>query len=359
MTVRALFRRVLAVAAVSSAFTAASHADNYGKAVLADSPSGYWRLNETTGNLAADSSGNHNSAYFQSDSSTFAQGQTGFLPFPGNSAVHFNGGSVFGPYNTNSAILSQDYSPNLQPFAYADNFTIEAWVKDTSPLPTNDLDPNNGSRMIFAGNFGFGLSELNEPHFVTYGRKDYFLTSVHVSPNQWHQMAVSFTGFDATFYLDGANVGIVSVAHNGGSAQTATQFAIGRRTTAEAPWLGDIDEVAIYPTILTDEQILNHYQAALSEFGDANGDGQVSFADLVAVAQNYGSAVASFKSGDFNGDGTVSFADLVTVAQHYGTTINPPPEAAAQPVPEPATTTLLIAAMSTTFLRRRPRAKCR
>jgi hypothetical protein len=358
MVVHALFRRALAVAALSSAFAAASLADNYGKAILADSPSGYWRLNETTGNIAADSSGNANAAYFQSDSTSFAQGQAGFLPAAGNAAVHFNGGSVFGPYNTNSAILSQDYSPSLQPFAYADTFTIEAWVKDTSPLPTNDLDPNNGSRMIFAGNFGFGLTELNEPHFVTYGRKDYFLTSVHVSPNQWHQMAVSYTGFDATFYLDGANIGVVSVTHNGGSAQTSTQFGIGRRTTAEAPWLGDIDEVAIYPSLLSDEQILNHYQAALSEFGDANGDGQVSFADLVAVAQNYGSAAGSFKSGDFNGDGTVSFADLVTVAQHYGAILTPPPEASApQPVPEPATGVLLCAMMSATLVRRRSRTR--
>lgn len=353
MTAKFLARRAILFAGLLSAFTTIASADNYGTAILSDTPSGYWRLNETSGNTAADASGHANPAVYQSDSSSFAIGQPCFLPYAGNAAVHFNGGSVYGPYNTNSAILSQNYAPALQPFAYANTFTIEAWVKDASPLPIDESDPNFGSRMIFTGNYGFGLTELNEPHFVTYGRKDYILSSAHVSPDQWHQMAVSFTGLDATFYIDGAKAGVVSVAHGGDSAQTSTQFAIGRRLSAEAPWLGDIDEVAIYNTILTDEQILNHYQATLSEFGDANGDGQVAFADLVAVAQHYGSNVDSFKSGDFDGNGAVNFADLVTVAQHYGQTIIP---ATAEPspvsVPEPATC-LSLAGTAMLLLRRR------
>lgn len=53
--------------------------------------------------------------------------------------------------------------------------------------------------------------------------------------------------------------------------------------------------------------------------GDANRDHSVGFADLVAVAQNYGatSGVNSAK-GDFTYDGKVDFADLVVVAQKYG-----------------------------------------
>lgn len=53
--------------------------------------------------------------------------------------------------------------------------------------------------------------------------------------------------------------------------------------------------------------------------GDANRDGTVGFADLVAVAQNYGvSSGASWFDGDLNADGMVNFADLVIIAQHYG-----------------------------------------
>lgn len=67
--------------------------------------------------------------------------------------------------------------------------------------------------------------------------------------------------------------------------------------------------------------------------GDANHDGVIGFADLVAVAQNYGATSnTSFAKGDFNYDGQVNFADLVLVAQKYGTTLAAPP---SLPVPAP------------------------
>lgn len=56
----------------------------------------------------------------------------------------------------------------------------------------------------------------------------------------------------------------------------------------------------------------------LAKDGDTNGDHQVNFADLVAVAQHYGQSAGSTAAGDVNGDGAVNFADLVAVAQHYG-----------------------------------------
>lgn len=58
--------------------------------------------------------------------------------------------------------------------------------------------------------------------------------------------------------------------------------------------------------------------------GDANRDKTVSFADLVAVAQHYGTGGNTWAQGDFNGDGTVGFSDLVAVAQNYGTSLPPP-----------------------------------
>ena len=96
--------------------------------------------------------------------------------------------------------------------------------------------------------------------------------------------------------------------------------------------------------------------------GDANHDGKVDFADLVAVAQHYGGAPGTadyFAGGDFNGDNIVDFQDLVTIAQHYGVTdllnsdtIDLPftlfnlgmgPNGAQ--VPEPASAALVAAAM--------------
>lgn len=69
--------------------------------------------------------------------------------------------------------------------------------------------------------------------------------------------------------------------------------------------------------------------------GDANNDDKVTFADLVAVAQNYGGYGKGIASGDFNFDGVVSFADLVAVAQHYGASLPPPVFPASIPTPAP------------------------
>ena len=52
--------------------------------------------------------------------------------------------------------------------------------------------------------------------------------------------------------------------------------------------------------------------------GDANLDGNVNFADLLVVAQNYNASGASWAQGDFNGDGSVGFDDLLALAQNYG-----------------------------------------
>lgn len=55
--------------------------------------------------------------------------------------------------------------------------------------------------------------------------------------------------------------------------------------------------------------------------GDANGDHQVNFDDLVIVAQHYNQTLGqSYATGDFNGDGVVNFDDLVVLAQHYNQT---------------------------------------
>jgi hypothetical protein len=70
--------------------------------------------------------------------------------------------------------------------------------------------------------------------------------------------------------------------------------------------------------------------------GDTNDDGHVDFADLVAVAQNYGATGKTREQGDLTGEGSVDFADLVLVAQNYGKSAPAITPAAAVPLaPKP------------------------
>ncbi|HUU23101.1 MAG TPA: S8 family serine peptidase [Phycisphaerae bacterium] len=69
--------------------------------------------------------------------------------------------------------------------------------------------------------------------------------------------------------------------------------------------------------------------------GDANLDGIVGIADLVALAEHYGLTDTVWFDGDFNADGLVGVADLVALADHYGA------KAGTVAVPEPAALALL------------------
>jgi len=72
--------------------------------------------------------------------------------------------------------------------------------------------------------------------------------------------------------------------------------------------------------------------------GDANNDGQVTGADLIAVQQNFGNVGPPNDGtllGDANDDGQVTGADLISVQQNFGNVLG------ASAVPEPATWTAL------------------
>ena len=75
--------------------------------------------------------------------------------------------------------------------------------------------------------------------------------------------------------------------------------------------------------------------------GDANNDGVVTGADLIAVQQNFaGTGPADgLLLGDANDDGQVTGADLVIVQQNFGAALGP-----VGLVPEPAAAAVLLLA---------------
>lgn len=73
--------------------------------------------------------------------------------------------------------------------------------------------------------------------------------------------------------------------------------------------------------------------------GDLDGDGAVGFPDFLILSASFGQEVADHTSGDIDCDGTVGFPDFLVLSANFGTTLN---ASAAQSVPEPSTSLLLM-----------------
>lgn len=97
--------------------------------------------------------------------------------------------------------------------------------------------------------------------------------------------------------------------------------------------------------------------------GDANLDGAVNFADLLALARNYNKTGAIWSQGDSNYDGVVNFSDLLTLARNYNSALPSAPIPGAPTdfpadltqVPEPSAALLISAAGGFAFSTRRRR----
>ena len=97
--------------------------------------------------------------------------------------------------------------------------------------------------------------------------------------------------------------------------------ALGISGTQTASWQGQTVDAT---------SVLARYTLA----GDANLDGVVDFADLVKLAQNYGTTDGSrdWSTGNSTYDGNVDFNDLVRLAQNYGAALPAQPIPGASPV---------------------------
>ncbi len=97
----------------------------------------------------------------------------------------------------------------------------------------------------------------------------------------------------------------------GSSNVTTSNRAIGSADTAQFTSLTSYNGTNLDATTLV-------FVATLK--GDTDLDKSVTFGDLLALAQNYGSAGKVWTQGDTNYDGSVNFTDLLALAQNYGLT---------------------------------------
>lgn len=226
---------------------AGTAATAYDQIVRADGPQAYWRLGEPVGTATStDSSGQNNTGPY-----------TGVGLGAGGAIV---GDTAATMTTTTSRMVGQ------KSFSMPQNFTVEAWFKQTSL---------RGGRVIGFGNSATGNSGTNDRMLyvratgqVTFAVNDGSMRTINSLSNknngQWHHIAGSYDGTTMKLYVDGA---LANSAVIGRAALYHGWWRIGADNIGG--WPGGtvtqtgmvIDDAAVYPYALDAGQILSHYNA--------------------------------------------------------------------------------------------------
>jgi len=234
---------------------------NFAAEVLADGPIGYWRLGEPLASvIAADASGNSNDG---NCSGVITFGQPGF--HGGDTAALFDG-------ETGRIIVLNSNSLNPP------HITLEAKIRWDGPKPSH---PNIYQRILEKSSFPqlaqYGLGILPDGHVRVELRTSSATISVDVNSVavvaqgvETHIVA-TYNGDVIRIYLNGV-LDSETRAPGTISPKPPTNFnliesgvGIGNQTQRDRPFNGLIDEVALYPTMLSAERILAHYQSQFEE----------------------------------------------------------------------------------------------
>jgi hypothetical protein len=218
---------------------------DYPRAVLAAKPIAYWTLDErpTAQNGAVNevkdiASGVHAGLF----SGTGHQaGAPGAIRAETGTSVKLDGSAYV-------AVCGRGHLP-----VGASPRTVELWF--------NATETNNRTLFVYGTTNGNQLWEitLREGYLYLHYWGNAVASSVPIAPGVWHHLAVTYDGNTTVqIYLDGKLSG-------SGTTQTLnTQsefFGIGGSAynTRSAPWIGSIDEVAVYDYVLPADIIAQHY----------------------------------------------------------------------------------------------------
>jgi hypothetical protein len=234
----------------TATYTGACTATTYSSAVLADAPSVYWRLGESSGTAAADASGNGRPGTYLGGA---LLGRPGALSGDANSAVSFDG--------SNDAL-------RRNPIAGVSGTAISAdlWLK------TSDATKNAGI-VSYATTSSMEEFHLRDPRaLAVYVKGTRVNTGVVLNDGVWHHLAVTWSSVGGALRVYKDGVPAFSGSVRSGVALTAggslvlgqDQDTVGGGFETAQAFLGQLDEAALYPVALTQTRVQAHRQAGIA-----------------------------------------------------------------------------------------------
>jgi hypothetical protein len=215
---------------------------SYSTTILADSPVGYWRLHETTGTSAVDSSGN---GYDYTYSGSYTLNQSGPLTGETSRAVYFNDG-----------YLTRATAAALHP---GDSISIEAWVKRTTVT--------FGTQCFYDPAANEGVFKYNATDKLVI-RKDsvadiFTTTASFTDTSDFHHVVFTKNGSAYHVYVDGADQAGTDAGNQTLVASTAAPIFFSDSSLTDYLY-AHVSELALYDYALTSGQVAAHYAAATS-----------------------------------------------------------------------------------------------
>lgn len=244
----------------------------YADAVLADSPSAYWRLNETSGTTANDTSGYGHPGTI---SGTVTLGAAG-PGANGDAAMDFGGG---------------DIATGLSFTATA--WTVEFWFADSDTGGQEIIDAGSPTGASTGFEVGFWNNSAN--CILGTGTGWWQVSPGVPLDGAWHHYAATYDGTTLTVYIDGAVAGSGTNAY--APSTTTVTLANGNGRGAMS---GSLSQVAFYTAALTAARISAHYALGRQSFA-ASGTAQTPTLDLTAAAAVAGASLTAFVNDDSTG----------------------------------------------------------
>ncbi|WP_046778151.1 DNRLRE domain-containing protein [Streptomyces yangpuensis] len=266
----------------TASVTVPTTVDGYPNQVRADGATQYWRYDESALPFVADSSAGGNRAGVHLNAPALRQ-TPGAVSGAGT-AIGFNGTDT------------QVYGDHRQ--TVGSTYSIETWFR------TNTT--RGGKLFGFGNNQTRGSNQYDKHIYMTNsGRLVYGVytgttrtvtTATAYNDNAWHHVVATQGPGGMTLYVDGVQKGTLAVTthenfsgywHAGGDSLGGWPD----RPTSEY-WAGQLDESAVYPTVLSAAQVQNHYALATAP---ADSVIQVTaaedtYANAGAPGTNYGTS---------------------------------------------------------------------
>jgi hypothetical protein len=233
---------------------------DYPSEVLSDGPKAYLRFSETVPNPSI-SILNNSAASGLANAGSYRGLETGMKQQPGalagDAAARFDGSSQYALVPTGSPV-------NL----LAPPFSVEAWVRPDTARASGSLVCPLGS-LYRSGNNAKGwlfyqdADGWNYRHGSSTGYKVNLKTGGVPVVGQWYHLVATFSGTETKLYVNGVP-GAPNTTATEYEANAEVPFGIGARGDAGFRFPGSVDEVAVYPAVLSADDIASHYTAATS-----------------------------------------------------------------------------------------------